>query len=409
VKPTFPPVSLERVPDVNLDDFPEGRRNLDSTRPAPLDPVIRNESDSTFSYYLSLGRSYLKFYKTGMKNIWANWNEFSEIKGWLHPFTLDAAARYGGTTHYNKKNENIPIPHITRREYQLYHKTKHDLLKLLPFGLILLICGEFTPLVILALGNRVTPYTCRIPSQQRKAYDDTLDRFRTFQREMRQLTRRSVPQPRHTFDFTPPGRRQEHPWRRDLLFAHLANQTNFYSLPFPLTAGLYWHFTLQPRLQKYWDKVFCDTVLIRREGGFAALSPQDIYEYARNFGSLSLFVIMQYELGYKKNYDFINEDLKARLVPVLEKEADEMFVEDFTRLSPTLHWVRAYRDNTRWAQSADVQTALKLMREFGMEWSPELGGRWVVKGDEKGASEAEKTDREADKQTRRQETEQATK
>lgn len=37
--------------------------------------------------------------------------------------------------------------------------------KLLPFGLVFAICGEFTPLVIVAIGSGVVPGTCRIPKQ----------------------------------------------------------------------------------------------------------------------------------------------------------------------------------------------------------------------------------------------------
>ena len=397
LKPDFPPISTERLPDVDPGPLPEDRRNLDTTRSAPLDDVVRKPDDSTFSYYLRLGRAYLKFYKTGMKNIRRNWNEFSEIKGWLTPFTIGASARYGGTNHVNKKRESVPIPHISRREYILYFRTKHDLFKLLPFGLVILVCGEFTPLVIILLGNRVTPYTCRIPSQQRTTLDNALQRFRTFQREMRILTSKSVPTPRHALDFQPPSHHREHPWRRDALFAHLVNQTNFSTLPFPLTANLYWHFTLQPRLSAYWDKIFCDSLLIIRAGGFSSLSPQDIFEYALNYGSLSLLVIMQYEIKHKKNYDFVNESLKDRLVPILDAEAEVMFNEDFTRLHPSMHWARAYRDSTRWGtHTPDIQGALKLMREFGMEWSTDLeswGGDWRFKS--QGANDKVKATAEA--------------
>ena len=382
---SFPPISIEPLPKVDLDTTPEDRRDLDSTRPAPLDEVTRSKDEKAFSYYLRLGKSFLKFYKTGMKNIKRNWTEYREIKGWLQPFTIGGSARYGGTPHQNQDKEMIPIPHISRREYILSFRTKHDVFKLLPFGLVLLICGEFTPLVVLLLGNRVTPYTCRIPSQQRKNLDKALQRFRTYQREMRRLTEKSVPSPRHTFDFQPPSRRVEHPWRRDALFAHLVDQTSFSTLPFPLTANLFWHSTLQPRLSAYWDRIFCDTLLIKRSGGFTSLSPQDIFEYALNYGSLSLFIIMQYEISHRKNYDFVNESLKKRLVPILEAEADVMLDEDFTRLHPSMHWARAYRDSTRWGtHTPDIQGALRLMREFRMEWSTDReswGGNWKFRGD----------------------------
>ena len=92
---------------------------------------------------------------------------------------------------------------------------------------------------------------------------------------------------------------------------------------------------------------------------------------------------MQYEIKHRNNYDFVNESLKQRLVPILNAEAEVMFDENFTRLHPSMHWARAYRDSTRWGtHTPDVQEALKLMGEFGMEWSMERdtwGGDWRFK------------------------------
>ncbi len=94
---------------------------------------------------------------------------------------------------------------------------------------------------------------------------------------------------------------------------------------------------------------------------------------------------MQYEIKHRKTYDFINESLKDRLVPILDAEAEVMFDEDFTRLHPSMHWARAYRDSTRWGtHTPDIQGALKLMKEFGMEWSTDRdawGGDWKFRND----------------------------
>lgn len=377
--PTYPAISLDPLPEVETADI---ERSLDSTRPAPLETVTRKPEDSAFSYYLRLGRSYYAFYKTGLKNIRANWKEFSVIKGFIQPFTLGAVARYGGSheLHLPRMKEVVPVPHITRREFVLHERLKHDLWKLLPFGIVLLICGEFTPLAILVLGDRVVPYTCRIPAQQKAAKDNAVKRFKIFLEEMKKLTARSrTTMPINFLDFTPRDR-LEHPWRRDLLFAYLVGQTNFYRLPLPLSSGFYWYFILQQRLFKYWDHIFCETVLIRREGGFAKLTPQDIYEYALHYGSFTLLVIMQREIA-KGNYDFVNEDLKKVLVPVLEAEADVMLNDDFTRLDPNMHWMRAYRDSIRWCRTRDVETAVRLMKDMEKDKkSKETSAR---KGEEK--------------------------
>jgi hypothetical protein len=376
----FSPIPLDLVPEHTNDDFDDSYRTLDSTRPAILEIVTQLPDEPLYKYLYRLGKSYLSFYKTGLKNIRRNWRERSELRNWCHPFTMQGIARYGGTPHYTRNKEMIPIPHISRRDYIFNQRTLHDLWKLLPFGLLFLCCGEFTPIAILILGNRITPYTCRIPAQQRKSLDDALDRFRLYIREMRRLTTHSVPDPKHTFDFQPPSLKREHTWKRDALFAHLVAKTNFSTLPFPIMGSLYFRLLLFRRLTGYWDSIFCDNILIRRGGGFAALSPLDLFDYALNYGSFSLLVIMQHEIKHKRNYNFINEDLKARLVPILEAEADAILTDDFTRLDPRVHWMRAYRDSMRWGRhTPDIHAALKLMNEFGMHWSTDAsswGGDW---------------------------------
>ena len=378
-KPTYPRIALDPVPD---NASPDKKRNLDSTRPAPLEMITRKPDDSTFSYYYRLGKSYLNFYKTGMKNVWYNWKEFSEIKSWINPFPIQNAARYGGTEqlHLPRFKQTVTCPHIFRREYVLYYRFKHDAWKLLPFSLVLLICGEFTPFAILLLGDSVVPYTCRIPQQQKAAKDAAIKRFDIYLSEMRALTKSTAPlKPAHALDFTPRDFIKEHPWRRDLLFAHLVHQTSFTRLPFFIFAPTYWHVILQRRLQRYFTQIFCETVLIRREGGFAKLSPQDIYEYALNYGSFTLLMIMKREIQ-RGNYDFVNEDLKQSLVPVLEAEAEVMLDDDFTRLHPKQHWARAYRDSVRWARTKDVEVAGRMMRDVEREkWAAEREVRQKTK------------------------------
>ena len=142
--------------------FPE--QDLSSTRPAKLE-APEAPSPAQFGgvvpvserakYLYRTGRSYLSFYKTGLKNIWSNYKEYQVIKQRLGGRSITDAAKYG-------YSDGQPI---SRRDYQMYLRTKHDIWKLIPFGLIFLICGEFTPLVVFALGSRVVPATCRIPKQ----------------------------------------------------------------------------------------------------------------------------------------------------------------------------------------------------------------------------------------------------
>lgn len=354
------PINLKPLPKLE-NSVPEQDITLASTRPPAFTTVKRQPTDSTFSYLRALGKAYFTFYKTGLKNLWANRKEMKALQLRIDPFTVDAAARYGGSMYTNKQGNAVTIPHISRRDFQLFYRTKADLRKMIPFGLLLLVCGEFTPIALLVLGRRAVPKVSYLPFQQREEMDDTVKRFKNWRTEMTKLTAVSaVDSPRHPFDYTPKGGRLEHPWRRDFLFAYLVGQSNFRRPPLTISRSAYWRYALMPRLQRYWDNIFCDTILIQRQGGFKAMSPQDIYEYARNYGSLTLMAIMEKHVG-RKDYDFINESLKKKLVPILEQEAAIMLDDDFTRLPPSLHYARAYRDTARWARSPDVIQAISIL------------------------------------------------
>ncbi|RMZ89739.1 hypothetical protein DV736_g3033, partial [Chaetothyriales sp. CBS 134916] len=390
-RPEYLPILLDPLPEDVEDECRS--KTLDSTRPAPLDIPPKQAGQSRLWYYVAIGRAYLSFYKTGLRNIRSNWREYNELRAWIQPFTIVAAARYSGQQWATKKpitdpvtgqksaSNHMPVPHIYRREFQLYYRTISDLRKLVPFSVVLLVCGEFTPLAIVLFGNAIVPLPCRIPAQQRQAMDTSVQRFRQWKQHMRKLTSLSVPDPLHAFDFNTP--RLEHPWRRDMLFAHLVGQSRFARPLLPLMGSFYFHVLLYQRLTRYWERIFCDTILIRREGGFAALSPVDVFEYALNYGSLALLVIMEHEIRVKKNYDFVNEALKEKLVPVLEREADIMFQDDFTRLMPHLHWMRAYRNTAMWRDTPDVLAAVDLLKDYPppveLVWAPQQGERRTEK------------------------------
>jgi hypothetical protein len=356
------PINLEPLPELK-DHESLSRRSLATLRPPKFTYITRESSESLVNYLIRMGKSYYSFYKSGLKQLWANRREMQLVKQWIYPFSLDGVARFGGLPYTTKKQNEIPIPHIYRKDFQLVHRTRADLRKLVPFGLMLAVCGEFTPIALIVLGRKMVPRVCYLPAQQKEEMDDIVSRWRTWRRYMDRLTKPTrLSAPRHALDYTPANDQVEHPYKRDLLFGYLVAQTNIRDMPFPIFRGFYWHFIMQNRLREYWNRIFCDTILIMRDGGFERLSPLDIYEYACNYGLFSLFAIMDREIS-KKNYDFINENLKRELLPVLKAEARIMLNEDFTKLNPHLHWVRAYRDSARWVGTPDVENAVKLLAE----------------------------------------------
>ncbi|KAI1003369.1 hypothetical protein K3495_g4837 [Podosphaera aphanis] len=126
-----------------------------TTLPAPLNPPARKPDQAAFTYYLSVGKAYLAFYKKGIKNIYYNYKAAKPIQHLID-------SRYGGSV-----SSAVAAKAICRSDFQLLIRNWHDIRRVPVFGLMLLICGEFTPLIVVALSN-IVPWTCRIPAQIEK-------------------------------------------------------------------------------------------------------------------------------------------------------------------------------------------------------------------------------------------------
>ena len=115
-----------------------------STRPPPLDLPTKTPEDSLFGHFYRVGKAYMGFYKAGMKAIFTN-------RRLLRSSSAAAASANSAAA-------------LTRADVLLRARTRHDLSRLPVFAVLLLVCGEFTPLVVLAFPH-LTPLTCRIPKQ----------------------------------------------------------------------------------------------------------------------------------------------------------------------------------------------------------------------------------------------------
>jgi hypothetical protein len=236
--------------------FPD--QDLSSTRPARLQtPKVPTPWDhggvallkARLSYLYRLGKSFLTFYRTGLKNVWFNYKEYRKIKARLGPFPLNDVVKYSGKG---------GRPTISRKEYQLYLRTRHDIRKLIPFGLILLICGEFTPFVVLALGSAVVPSTCQIPAQVVKDHVKAAER-------LKRLTEVSF-----IDENTPVASLSSSEARIGYLWGLMPSPR-----PLPLI-----HHLLRPRLKNYAEELVCDAILVRREGGLARLDGHELTLFA---------------------------------------------------------------------------------------------------------------------------------
>ncbi|KAI5859818.1 hypothetical protein GGS23DRAFT_262385 [Durotheca rogersii] len=111
-----------------------------STRPPPLELPVRADSGSIFAHLYRLGKAYTVFYKAGLRAIFTNRKLARSLPRSSSPSSL------------------------SRADILLRERSRHDLSRLPLFGLLVLVCGELTPLVVL-LFPHLTPYTCRIPRQ----------------------------------------------------------------------------------------------------------------------------------------------------------------------------------------------------------------------------------------------------
>jgi hypothetical protein len=124
-----------------------------STLPAALITPERQPGQSFFpSYAFSLGKSYLTFYKNGLKAIYTNFMA-------CRPLQAKLDTKYKGSL-----AQAIDAGFLDRSSFQLLTRSWFDVKRIPIFALVFLICGEFTPLVVVAVTS-VVPYTCRIPKQ----------------------------------------------------------------------------------------------------------------------------------------------------------------------------------------------------------------------------------------------------
>jgi hypothetical protein len=254
-----------------------------STLPADIDLPPASTSDEPFlkkaSRYIAIGRAYLRFYATGLKNVYSNYKDSLPIRRQLGlpsylPSSPPSSNSSSGATSLHTAIDTLKI---TRADFQLVRRAAYDVRRMIPFGLILLICGEFTPLVVAAVGDAVTPYTCRIPKQ--------LAKTRTKRVEKQQ----------HAFAAVQGGLGSMKPVRDEDAMTWIAEQ--FGSREFAATASaeqvlracavfgltnshdraaVWVPLIYRPRLKKWTEYLALDDALIVQGGGVNALSAREV-------------------------------------------------------------------------------------------------------------------------------------
>ncbi|KAL0942585.1 letm1-like protein [Colletotrichum truncatum] len=128
-----------------------------SSRPAPLELPERQPDQSKFSHLFAQAKTYIKFYKSGLSAVFANRRHIQGV----------IATKSKTVEGFRSPSVFTPglVPKgFSRADWVLLWRVRHDILRVPLFGVVLLICGEFTPLIVIFVDG-VVPYTCRLPRQ----------------------------------------------------------------------------------------------------------------------------------------------------------------------------------------------------------------------------------------------------
>lgn len=168
-KPTPPPPQITLSPSRRQTATQSAALNPPtSTLPPPLDLPSRGDL-STLIYLYRLGRAYGGFYKDGLKAVWNNHKAVSALKkrvaAELNARKPDLASPVSASNRWRSfRDEAARKGVVTRAEFQQLERNARDIGKLPLFGLLVLLLGEWLPLLVPFIPNRV-PGTCRIPKQ----------------------------------------------------------------------------------------------------------------------------------------------------------------------------------------------------------------------------------------------------
>jgi hypothetical protein len=121
----------------------------DSTYAPELDIPSKEPGQNYFKYLFQCGKLYISFYKKGISNV----RSTAKLAKTLRQKSAKAGKEDG---------EGLGV--LSRAEYQIVNRSRADMLRLPPFGLLVLIFGEWMPLIALYITPLI-PEPCRIPKQ----------------------------------------------------------------------------------------------------------------------------------------------------------------------------------------------------------------------------------------------------
>ncbi|GKZ23382.1 hypothetical protein AbraIFM66951_009280 [Aspergillus brasiliensis] len=280
--PSTTPTSSTSTTILTSINPPPSTRPASLALPPPPNPNTPLPPSDKLKRYITIGRAYLSFYKTGLKNVYHNYRAAIPLRRTLNlsPYTpstipppLPQSTKNAAAT--TPFSETILSKSLHRSHFQLLRRSAHDIRRMIPFSLILIICGELTPLAVLALGNAITPLTCRIPRQLEK------------EREKRARTKRDALVV-GTGSVTPPEtgsveemrvlkRNVDRKWIESaeagevLRACAVLGLAKTHERPGWLVGVVY-----RGRLRRYAEYLECDDELIRRGGGVSEMEAEEV-------------------------------------------------------------------------------------------------------------------------------------
>ncbi len=223
-----------------------------STLPPPLElPTSESNLSGTqkLKFYYKTGRAYLTFYKSGVKAVWQNYKLYHQLRPRIPKGQSAEQALRDGL--------------LSRAEYHLIRRTRSDISRIPLFAIVLAICGEFTPLVVVFLGlSSAVPRTCHIPKQINGAREKLEARRResfrkgtiTADRTEKAEDMRSLPRP---------------------IMLHVGRSLGLYSSLWD-KIGVAPTVLLPKRIQKAVERIDVDDHAIEKGGGVKYLSEEEL-------------------------------------------------------------------------------------------------------------------------------------
>ncbi|KAJ5692115.1 hypothetical protein N7462_001538 [Penicillium macrosclerotiorum] len=245
------------------------------TIPSPKD---LNAPLKKLKRYVALGRAYLAFYKTGLKNVYHNYRASLPLRSSLGlPAYLPISPPRGPSS--PKHPPSTPATPLGRGQFQLVRRAARDVRRMIPFTLILIVCGEFTPLIVPLFGSAITPATCRVPGQVAKERAAASKRKTLALAAHARASGSTAPHAGDSAELELLAEFASPAWAMRADGAAVLRASAVFGLVRSherTGAALLVGPVYRPRLRRYLEYLAIDDSMIRRNGGVAALSAAEV-------------------------------------------------------------------------------------------------------------------------------------